>query len=218
MQVMYQRCAGIDVHLRFLVVCLIIIEAGQRRKEIRTFRNETADLLALRAWLLEEKCTHVGMESTGVYWMQVYRRLESFFELVVTNAQHIKGVPGRKTDVQDAEWIADLLQHGLVTASFVPSQEQQDVRDLTRTRVSLVQERARLVNRVQKVLQEAGIKLSTVLSDVMGLSGRAILNALCAGESDPVHLAKCMHPSVHATQEQVIAALTAEVREHHRFL
>ena len=162
MQVMYQRCAGIDVHLRFLVVCLIIIEAGQRRKEIRTFRNETADLLALRAWLLEEQCTHVGMESTGVYWMQVYRRLEGFFELAVANAQHIKGVPGRKTDAQYAEWIADLLQHGLVTASFVPSQEQQDLRDLTRTRVSLVQERARLVNRVQKVLEEAGIKLSTV--------------------------------------------------------
>ena len=218
MQVMYQRCAGIDVHLRFLVVCLIIIEAGQRRKEIRTFRNETADLLALRAWLLEEQCTHVGMESTGVYWMQVYRRLEGFFELVVANAQHIKGVPGRKTDAQDAEWIADLLQHGLVTASFVPSQEQQDLRDLTRTQVSLVQERARLVNRVQKVLEEAGIKLSTVLSDVMGLSGRAILNALCAGESDPVHLATLMHRSVHATQEQVIVALTAEVREHHRFL
>jgi len=218
MQVMYQRCAGIDVHLRFLVVCLIIIEAGQRRKEIRTFRNETADLLALRAWLLEEKCTHVSMESTGVYWMPVYRRLEGFFELVVANAQHIKGVPGRKTDVQDAEWIADLLQHGLVTTSFVPSQEQQDLRDLTRLRVNLVQERARLVNRVQKTLEEAGIKLSTVLSDIMGLSGRAILDALCAGESDPVRLARRVHPSVHATQEQMVSALTAEVREHHRFL
>ncbi len=149
---MYQRCAGIDVHLRFLVVCLSIIEAGQRRKEIRTFRNETADLLALRAWLLQEKCSHVGMESTGVYWLQVSRRLEGFFELAVANAQHLKAVPGRKTDVQDAEWIADLLQHGLLTASFVPSQEPQDVRDLTRLRVSLVQERARLVNRVHKVL------------------------------------------------------------------
>jgi transposase len=218
MEVMYQRCAGIDVHLRFLVVCLSIVEAGQRRKEIRTFRNETADLLALRAWLVQEGCSHVGMESTGVYWLPVYRRLEGFFELVVANAQHIKAVPGRKTDVQDAEWIADLLQHGLLTASFVPSQEQQDVRDLTRMRVSLVQERARLVNRVQKVLEEAGIKLSTVLSDVMGLSGRAILDALCAGESDPVRLAKLMHRSVQATQEQVVAALTAEVREHHRFL
>ena len=218
MQVMYQRCAGIDVHLRFLVVCLIIVEAGQRRKEVRTFRNETADLLALRAWLLEDRCSHVGMESTGVYWLPVYRRLEGFFELVVANAQHIKAVPGRKTDVQDAEWIADLLQHGLLTASFVPSQEQQDVRDLTRTRISLVQERARLVNRVQKVLEEAGIKLSLVLSDVMGLSGRAILDALCAGESDPERLARLMHPSVHATREQVVAALTAEVRDHHRFL
>jgi len=218
MQVMYQRCAGIDVHLRFLVVCLVIVEAGQRRKEVRTFGNETADLLALRAWLLQEGCSHVGMESTGVYWLPAYRRLEGFFEVVVANAQHIKTVPGRKTDVQDAEWIADLLQHGLLTASFVPSQEQQDVRDLTRMRVSLVQERARLVNRVHKVLEEAGIKLSTVLSDVMGLSGRTILNALCAGESDPQRLAKLMHRSVHATQEQVTAALTAEVREHHRFL
>jgi len=218
MQVMYQRCAGIDVHQRFLVVCLITTEAGQRRKEIRTFRHETTNLLALRAWLLQEGCTHVGMESTGVYWMAVYRRLEGFFELIVGNAQHIKGVPGRKTDVQDAEWIANLLQHGLITPSFVPDLEQQDMRDLTRTRVSLVQERARLVNRVQKVLEEAGIKLSSVLSDVMGWSGRAILDALCAGESDPVRLAKLVHKSVHATQEQLSTALTAEVREHHRFL
>ena len=218
MQVMYQRCAGIDVHLRFLVVCLIRIEAGQQHKEVRTFRNETAELLALRAWLLQEGCTHVGMESTGVYWMSVYRRLEGFFELVVANAQHIKGVPGRKTDVQDAEWIADLLQHGLVTASFVPSQEQQDVRDLTRLRVNLVQERGRLVNRVHKVLEEAGSKLSTVLSDIMGQSGRAILDALCDGESDPERLASRVHRSVHATREQMVAALTAEVREHHRFL
>ena len=218
MQVMYQRCAGIDVHLRFLVVCLICIEAGQPRKEIRTFRNETADLLALRTWLLQEKCTHVGMESTGVYWMSVYRRLEGFFELVVANAQHIKGVPGRKTDVKDAEWIADLLQHGLVTASFVPSQEQQDLRDLTRLRVNLVQERSRLVNRVHKVLEEAGSKLSTVLSDIMGFSGRAILDALCEGENDPERLASKVHRSVHATREQLVAALTAEVREHHRFL
>lgn len=218
MQVMYQRCAGVDVHLRFLVVCLTIIEAGQRRKEIRSFRNETAGLLALRAWLLQEGCTHVGMESTGVDWLQVYRRLEGFFELVVANAQHIKAVPGRKTDVQDAEWIADLLQHGLLSASFVPSQEQQELRELTRLRISLVQERSRLVNRVQKVLAEAGIKLSSVLSDVMGASGRTILEALSAGESDPVRLAQRMRPNVHAHQDQVVAALTGEVREHHRFL
>ena len=155
---MDERCAGIDVHQRFVVVCLTLMEGGKRRQEIRTFRNETADLLALRAWLLQERCTHVGMESTGVYWMPVYRRLEGFFELVVANAQHIKAVPGRKTDVQDAEWIASLLQHGLFNPSFVPSQEQQDLRDLTRLRVSLVRERTRLVNRVHKVLEEAGIK------------------------------------------------------------
>ncbi len=151
-------------------------------------------------------------------FLQVYRRLEGFFELVVANAQHIKAVPGRKTDVQDAEWIADLLQHGLLSASFVPSQEQQELRDLTRLRISLVQERSRLVNRVQKVLAEAGIKLSSVLSDVMGVSGRSILEALSAGESDPVRLAQRMRPNVHAHQDQVVAALTGEVREHHRFL
>ena len=219
MQVVYQRCAGIDVHLRFLVVCLSIIEAGVRRKEIRTFRNETADLLALRAWLLQEGCSHVGMESTGVYWLPVYRRLEGFFELVVANAQHIKAVPGRKTDVQDAEWIADLLQHGLLSASFVPAQEQQDLRDLTRLRVSLVQERARLVNRVRHPCSkkpESNCRRCGV--DVMGVSGRAILEALCEGESDPVRLAKLMRPGVQATEEQVVAALTGELREHHRFL
>lgn len=218
MQVLYQRCAGIDVHLRFLVVCLSIVESGQRRKEIRSFRNETADLLALRAWLLQEGCTHVGMESTGVYWLQVYRRLEGFFELVVANAQHIKAVPGRKTDVQDAEWIADLLQHGLLSASFVPGQSQQELRDLTRLRISLVQERARLVNRVQKVLETAGIKLSLVVSDVMGKSGRAILDALSAGESDPTHLANLMHQNCQASHEEAVAALTGDLREHHRFV
>lgn len=218
MQVMYQRCAGIDVHLRFLVVCLSIVEAGQRRKEIRSFRNETADLLALRAWLLQEGCTHIGMESTGVYWMQVYRRLEGFFALVVANAQHIKAVPGRKTDIQDAEWITDLLQHGLLTASFVPGRDQQELRDLTRLRMSLVQERARLVNRVQKVLEEAGVKLSLVVSDVLGKSGRAILDALCAGESDPAHLVDHLHRNCQMNRQQARAALTGDLREHHRFL
>jgi transposase len=218
MQVMYERCAGIDVHQRFLVVCLSIVEAGQRRKEIRSFRYETGDLLALREWLRREACTHVGMESTGVYWMQVYRRLEGFFEVVVTNAQHIKAVPGRKTDVQDADWIADLLQHGLLRASFVPNQEQQDLRDLTRLRVSLVQERGRLINRVHKVLEEAGMKLAVVLSDILGKSGRTILEAICTGENDPVRLASKVTPNVRASQEQLRAALTADLREHHRFL
>ncbi|HEU5383800.1 MAG TPA: transposase [Ktedonobacteraceae bacterium] len=138
----------------------------------------------------------------------MYRRLEGFFELVVANAQHIKAVPGRKTDVQDAEWIADLLQHGLLTASFVPDRDQQELRDLTRLRISLVQERARLGNRVQKVLEEAGIKLSLVVSDVMGKSGRAILDALCAGESDPVRLVQYLHQNCQAKREHARAALT----------
>jgi len=159
------------------------------------------------------------MESTGVYWLPVYRRLEGFFELVVGNAKHIKGVPGRKTDVggcrMDCRLAAAWAHYSQLCAS---ASEQQDVRDLTRMRVSLVQERSRLINRVQKVLEEAGIKLSSVLSDVMGLSGRAILDALCAGESDPVRLAGRVHSSVHATQEQIVSALTAEVREHHLFL
>jgi len=158
------------------------------------------------------------MESTGVYWMPVYRRLEGYFELIVAKAQHRKAVRGRKTDVQDAEWIADLFHHGLLTASFVPGQEQQELRDLTRLRVSLTQERARLVNRVHKVLDSAGCQLSAVLSDILGLSGTRILQAWCAGESDPRRLARLMHPGVKATEEQVIAALSAEVREHHRFV
>ncbi len=134
--------------------------------------------------------------------MQVYRRLEGSFELVVTNAQHMKAVPGRKTDVQDAEWITDLLQHGLLTASFVPNQQQQELRDLTRLRESLVQERARLINRVHKVLEEAGMKLAVVLSDILGKSGRNILEALCDGETDPVRLASLVAPNVRATQSR----------------
>jgi hypothetical protein len=186
MDVVDQRGAGVDVHQRFLVVCLRIVEAGQRRKEIRRVRNETADLFAFRAWLVQEQCRAVGMERTGVYWMPVYRRLEGFFELIVANAQHMKAVPGRKTDVQDADGIADLLHHGLLTASVVPSQEQHDLRDLTRLRVSLVQERARLVNRVHTVLDAVGWTLSVVLSDILGFSGKRIVQARCAGETDPV--------------------------------
>jgi transposase len=157
-EVLYPRRAGIDVHQCFLVVCFSSIEAGNDIERTRTFRNETADLLALRAWLLQEKCSHVVMESTGVYWMQAYRRLEGFFKLVVANAQHIEAVPGRKTDVLDAEWITDLLQHGPLTISFMSSQKQQDVRDLTHLPVSLVQERTRLINRVHQVLKEASFK------------------------------------------------------------
>ena len=151
MEVLYARCGGLDVHQRFVVACLSVIEAGQRHKEIRTFRCVTSDLLALRRWLADEGCTHVVLESTGVYWRPVYDRLAGSCEVLVANAQHIKKVPGRKTDVQDAEWLADLLQHGLLTPSFVPGQAQQDLRDLTRLRQRLVQDHAHLVNRLHKI-------------------------------------------------------------------
>ncbi len=218
MEVLYARCCGLDVHQRFVVACLSIIEAGQRRREIRTFGCTTGELLALRNWLLKSGCTHVAMESTGVYWRPVYQRLLGFFELVVANAQHLKAVPGRKTDVKDAEWIADLLQHGLLAPSLVPAQDQQELRELTRLRLSLTQERSRLVNRLHKLLQEGGIKLTSVLSDVMGTSGRAILEALAAGESDPECLASRAHKSVQHKHEALVEALTGDLRAHHRFL
>lgn len=218
MEVLYARCGGLDVHQRFVVACLSVIEEGQRRKEIRTFRCVTSDLLALRRWLADEGCTHVVLESTGVYWRPVYDRLAGSCEVLVANAQHIKKVPGRKTDVQDAEWLADLLQHGLLTPSFVPGQAQQDLRDLTRLRLRLVQDHAQLVNRLHKILEEGGLKLTSVLSDVLGVSGRAILHALCAGERDPERLAKRVHPSVRAKPEQLVEALTGDLRPHHRVL
>lgn len=162
MEVVYERCCGLDVHRNMVVACVSVIEAGQRRKETRTFRTITKELLSLRQWLLSEGCSHVGMESTGVLWRPVYDRLAGYFELVLVNAAHMRQVPGRKTDVQDADWLADLLQHGLLRPSFVPDQPQQDLRDLTRLRVHLVQDRAQLINRILKVLQQGGIKLSGV--------------------------------------------------------
>src|SRR6266487_1711531 len=218
MEVVYERCCGLDVHRNTVVACVSIIEAGQRRKEIRTFRTVTKELLAMRQWLLLEGCSHVGMESTGVLWRPVYDRLSGYFELVLVNAAHMRQVPGHKTDVQDADWLADLLQHGLLTPSFVPDQPQQDLRDLTRLRVHLVQDRAQLINRILKVLQQGGIKLSGVLSDVVGVSGRAILRALCVGERDPERLALLVHKSVAHKHVQLVEALTGDLRSHHLFL
>jgi transposase len=218
MEVVYERCCGLDVHRNTVVACLSVVEAGQRRKEIRTFRTVTKELLAMRQWLLSEGCSHVGMESTGVLWRPVYDRLTGSFELVLVNAAHMRQVPGRKTDVEDADWLADLLQHGLLTKSFVPDQSQQDLRDLTRLRVHLVQDRAQLINRILKVLQQGGIKLSGVLSDVVGVSGRAILQALCKGERDPERLALLVHKSVAHKHVQLVEALTGDLRSHHAFL
>jgi transposase len=181
MEVVYERCCGLDVHRDMVVACLSIIEAGQRRKEIRAFRTVTKELLAMRQWLLSEGCSHVGMESTGVLWRPIYDRLAVSFELVLVNAAHMRQVPGRKTDVQDVDWLADLLQHGLLTPSFVPDQSQQDLRDLTRLRVHLVQDRAQLINRILKVLQQGGIKLSGVRSRCGGSVKASDLASLVCG-------------------------------------
>jgi len=218
MEVVYPRCSGLDVHKRFVVACLSIIENGQRQKELRQVSTMTSDILALKTWLLASGCRQIAMESTGVYWKPIFHLLEDSFEIVLVNAQHMKAVPGRKTDVKDAEWIADLLQHGLLKASFIPGKEQQAVRDLTRTRMRLIQERTRLINRLQKVLEDANIKLASVVSDLMGMTGQAILRALVAGQEDPECLAHLAQGSLIKKQSQLQAALEGKLTEHHRML
>src|SRR5512142_594938 len=171
MQVVHERCCGLDVHKKLIVACLIVVSTnGQRSKEIRTFSTMTQDLLKLVDWLAEARCTHVALESTGVYWKPIFNLLEGHIEVLLVNAQHIKAVPGRKTDVKDAEWLADLLQHGLLRASFIPPAPQRELRELTRYRASLVADRARLVNRLQKVLEDTNLKLASVATDITGVS------------------------------------------------
>lgn len=175
MEVSYSHVAGLDVHKKIVVACILTSSpTGKLQKAIRTFNTMTQDLLALAAWLMEQGVTHVAMESTGELWKPVYNLLESSFTVLVVNAQHIKTVPGRKTDVKDAEWIADLLRHGLLRGSFIPPLPQRDLRDLTRQRTNLVQDRSRVVNQLQKVLEWANIKLTSVVTDIMGVSARAI--------------------------------------------
>jgi transposase len=190
MDVVYSRCCGLDVHKQSVVACLITPGPGSRpAKEIRTFETMTADLLALGDWLAEAGCTHVAMESTGVYWPPVWNLLEDRFTLLLVNARHIKAVPGRKTDVRDCEWIADLLRHGLLRGSVVPDRERRELRELVRYRTALTRERAAEVNRLQKVLEQANIKLAGVATDIMGVSARRMLQALVAGEADATALA-----------------------------
>src|SRR6266480_1903221 len=219
MNVVYERCCGLDVHKKMLVACLILLGAdGQRHKELRTFRTMMADLLALRDWLTAAGCTHVAMESTGVYWKPIYNVLDGHVEVLVVNAQHLKAVPGRKTDVHDAEWLADLLQHGLVRASYIPSTAQRQVRELTRTRTRLVQQRSQTINRLQKVLEDSNIKLASVVSDIMGMSAQAILKALLEGQTDPSLLADLAQGRLRAKREQLEHALVGSFQPHHRFL
>jgi transposase len=214
MQVMDERCAGLDVHKKTVVACVRTLE-GQ---ETRTFGTMTAELLALADWLLACGCTHVAIESTGDYWKPVFNILEGTCEVVWVNAQHVKAVPGRKTDVKDAAWLAELLPHGLLRASFIPPVAPRERRDLTRDRRPFIQERVTLINRVQKLLEDAHIKLAAVASDIMGVSGRAILAALLAGHSDPQALADLAKGRLRRTRDQLANALTGRIKPHHRFV
>jgi transposase len=218
MKLMYKRCAGLDVHQRTVVACVRIVEDTKLTEEVRTFETTTTGLLALSAWLEAEGCTHVAMEATGVYWKPVWHILEAKFELILANAAHIKNVPGRKTDVNDARWVADLLAHGLIRGSFVPPTPIQDLRALMRTRKQLVREAARNTQRIQKALEDANIKLTGVVSDILGKSGRAVLDALAAGETDPEKLVERTGSRLKASREVLVESLRGSVREHHRFL
>jgi len=219
MDVIYPCCAGLDVHKESVVACVRRVTAGKITREVRTFETTTAGLLDLSAWLSEQGVTHIAMEATGVYWKPVWHILsDGEFHLVLANAAHIKNVPGRKTDVNDATWIADLLAHGLIRGSFVPEPATQELRDLMRTRKQLVREQSSHIQRLQKTLEDANIKLESVISDILGVSGRTMVEALIAGESDPVRLAELAHRRIKAPPEKLRAALHGRVTDHHRFL
>ena len=220
MEVLYSRCAGLDVHSRRVSACVRLAAGRTVTTEHREFATTTAGLLDLAAWLTEFGCTHVAMEATGVYWKPVWHILEDAesFTLVLANAQHIRNVPGRKSDRNDAAWIADLLAHGLIRSSFVPPAPIQELRDLTRTRRQLVREVARHTQRVQKTLEDANVKLTRVVTDILGASGRAILSALIAGETDPERLADCAGVRVKADRTDIVTAAHGRVTAHHRFL
>jgi transposase len=219
MEVVHTQCAGLDVHKKTVVAAIIVPDGqGGLYKETRTFGTMTADLLALSDWLSGHSVTHAAIESTGEYWKPVFNILESTFEVLLVNAQHVKAVPGRKTDINDAEWLADLLRHGLLRASFIPPVGQRELRELTRHRSNFVRERATLVNRVQKVLESANIKLASVASDVMGVSGRAMLAALIEGHASPAEMADLAKGKLREKREQLVKALEGRVKPHHRFI
>jgi transposase len=217
MEILYPRCAGLDVH-KDMVMARVRCVSEPAVDETRRFATTTGALIELQEWLSSHGVTHVAMEATGVYWKPVWHLLEEHFELILANAQHIKNVPGRKTDVNDAAWIADLLAHGLINASFVPPKPIQELRDLTRTRKQLVREVSQHSLRIQKTLEDANIKLGSVLSDVLGHSGRAILNALIAGETDPERLADLARGNARKKRSELIQALHGRISAHHRRL
>ena len=218
MEVIYRRCCGLDVHKKIIAACVLIWEGGTVRKEIRTFGTMTDDLLLLHDWLLAQGVTHVAMESSGVYWKPVFNVLEGSFTVLLVNATHIKAVPGRKTDVKDCEWIAELLCHGLLKGSFIPPEPIRDLRDLTRYRKSLMDERVREVNRLHKLLESANVKLGAVATDVMGVSGRAMLEALLSGSTDPEVLAELARGKLRKKLPLLRRAFQGRFRAHHRFM
>lgn len=215
MEVLHPRCAGLDVHKDSVVACVRCVSAPKAR-EVRTFGTTTREILALLDWLESHGCTHVAMEATGVYWKPVWHLLEGRFELVLANAQHVRNVPGRKTDVNDAMWIADLLAHGLIRGSFVPPARIQELRDLTRTRKQLVREISQHTLRIQKTLEDANIKVASVLSDILCQSGRAMLDAIIGGEDDPEHLADLARGTARKKRDALVEALRGHVTPHHR--
>jgi transposase len=219
MQTLVERGCGMDVHQATVVACLLVVmKNGKAQKQVRTFGTTTRELMGLREWLLSEGCTHVAMESTGVYWKPIYAILEGAFEIIVANAQHVKKVPGRKTDVKDAEWIADLLCHGLLRASFVPPKPIRELRDLTRYRRKLVESRSAERNRLLKLLESANIKLASVASDVFGVSGLLMLHALVEGKATAREMAELAKRQMRKKIPELELALEGKVEEHHRFL
>lgn len=218
-QKVYPNCTGLDVHKKFVVACRLTVDMrGQTHQETRTFSTMTDDLEALADWLTEGQVTHVAMESTGVYWQPIYNILEECFEIFLVNAQSIKRMPGRKTDMKDAEWIATLMQHGLLQRSFIPNRDQRELRDLTRYRQSVIQERSRFANRLQKVLEDTNLKLSSVATDLQGVSAQAILRALISGQEDPKLLAELALGRMRNKRDDLERALKGKLREHHRYL
>src|ERR1700692_2871579 len=219
MEVLHPHCAGLDIHKDSVVACVRHMADGKITTQVKTFETTTQELMALSDWLSAEGITHIAMEATGVYWKPVWHILsDGEFTLVLANASHVKNVPGRKTDVNDATWLADLMAHGLIRPSFVPDEPTQQMRDLLRTRKQMVRERSSHVQRIQKTLEDANIKLDLVVTDILGLSGRRILEALIDGQTVPQALASLAHRRIVATVEELEAALRGRVTKHHRFL
>jgi len=219
MELLHPHCAGLDLHKETVVACIRHMTDGKVTTEVKSFLTTTQGLMELSDWLSSQGVTHIAMEATGVYWKPVWHILsDGEFELVLANAAHVKNVPGRKTDVNDATWLADLMAHGLIRASFVPDEPTQQMRDLLRTRKQMVRERSSHIQRIQKTLEDANIKLDSVVTDILGLSGRRIIEALIAGQTMPQALASLAHRRIHASVDELEASLRGRVTKHHRFL